>query len=117
MKTAVGKAAVFCYAKDDIFRITWMDFKGKRSLPLNPAPQQARPAACWREDSKGERRFPWQEESNETGGFVAHDFRRKSSVLYLLRDAGYRNVIHIFDRRQSEGACAPDNTGSLRRER
>ena len=23
------------------------------------------------------------EESKETGGFVAHDFRRKSSVLYL----------------------------------
>ena len=26
----------------------------------------------------------WPEESKETGGFVAHDFRRKSSVLYLL---------------------------------
>ena len=27
------------------------------------------------------------EESKETGGFVAHDFRRKSSVLYLCEGA------------------------------
>ena len=31
----------------------------------------------WREASNGGQRPPWQEESNETGGFVAHDFVRK----------------------------------------
>ena len=31
----------------------------------------------WREASNGGQHPPWPEESNETGGFVAHDFARK----------------------------------------
>ena len=34
-------------------------------------------ALPWREESKGGQHSPWQEESNETRGFVAHDFSRK----------------------------------------
>lgn len=35
----------------------------------------------------------WPEESKETGGFVAHDFRRKSSVLYLCEGAGSGRLV------------------------
>ena len=34
-------------------------------------------ALPWREASNGGQHPPWPEESNETGGFVAHDFARK----------------------------------------
>lgn len=34
-------------------------------------------ALPWREESNGGQRPSWQEESNETGGFVAHDLACK----------------------------------------
>ena len=45
------------------------------TLPWQWFPKTAVPP--WREASNGGQRPPWQEESNETGGFVAHDLARK----------------------------------------
>ena len=45
------------------------------TLPWQWFPKAA--ALPWRVESNGGKCPPWQEESNETGGFVAHDFAGK----------------------------------------
>ena len=53
----------------------WLRIPKGTAFPWQWFPKAA--ALPWREASNGGQRPPWQEESNETGGFVAHDFARK----------------------------------------
>ena len=61
---------------------------------------EGRPA-LWRGFPIGARSPCWPEESKETGGFVAHDFHGKSSVLYLCTAVG------------GKGDCAPPQADSF----
>ena len=49
---------------------------------------QRRRRCLWQEESKGGQRPSWQEESNETGGFVAHDFVCKVWCVIPLTSVG-----------------------------
>ena len=46
------------------------------SIPFDSGFPIGASAPCWQWFPKAAA-LPWQEESNETGGFVAHDFARK----------------------------------------
>lgn len=51
------------FQRDGKFLWLWVSNRGESALLAG--------------ESNGGQRPPWQEESNETGGFVAHDFARK----------------------------------------
>ena len=53
----------------------WLRIPKGTEYPWQWFPKAA--ALPWRVESKGGQHPPWQEESNETGGFVAHDLARK----------------------------------------
>ena len=71
--------------------------KAKRNLLI----RWAHSILLFVEDSIGEHRPLCPEESKETSGFVAHDFRRKSSVLYLCEGGGVRAAGFCCAGRQS----------------
>ena len=73
------------FQRDGKFLWLWVSNRGESALLAEDSkgdtlPWQWFPRAAalpWREASNGGQRLPRQEESNETGGFVAHDFVRK----------------------------------------
>ena len=67
--TAVGIFAFWNECPQTIFPL-WVLISKRAGIPKGTA-------FPWREASNGGQRPPWREESNETGGFVAHDLARK----------------------------------------
>ena len=73
------------FQRDGKFLWLWVSNRGESALLAEDSkgdtlPWQWFPKAAvlpWREASNGGQRPTWQEESNETGGFVAHDFAGK----------------------------------------
>ena len=75
-----------------------------------PAPRRGFPI--------GARSPCWPEESKETGGFVAHDFHGKSSVLYLCSAVGGKGGSHAtglapFPPTGQTGGAGPQARGTV----
>ena len=62
------------FQRDGKFLWLWVSNRCESALLAEDSKGDTLP---WREASNGGQRPTWQEESKETGGFVAHDFAHK----------------------------------------